>query len=90
MKFLNEKSQSGEKAYRGPEVFPGKNINNICYADDLMTMILTDDYISVAQKDYQKNLDSIKEKFSENFLDVNIKKTGRTYHPYKKQKKKNE
>ena len=69
---------TNEKAFQGPEVFPGKNINNICYADDLMTMTLTKDYINVAQKDYQKNLDAIKEKFNDNFLDLNIKKTGRT------------
>ena len=78
MKLLNEKGSSNDQVYNGPELFPGKKINNICYADDLMTMILTKDYINVAVPYYQRNLDSIQKIMGEIFLSFNISKTGRT------------
>ena len=60
LKHLNKNNDKEE--FKGPELWPGKRINNLCYADDLMSFILTNKEIPTAIVTFQKHVDSLKNK----------------------------
>ena len=76
-------NKNGDKeAFNGPVLWPGKRINNLCYADDLMSFILTNKQINTAIVTFQEHVDSLKNKMQKKYLNLNVKKSGWTIFPY--------
>ena len=71
----------GKEAFKGPELWPGKRINNLCYADDLMSFILTNKKINTAMRTFQEHVDSLKNKMQKKYLNINASKSGWTIFP---------